>query len=102
MAPITQETVDGLKDVISKLEARVAQLEERLADNERPQKSVSEQLRMILMGPPGAGTWASMPPESKERINRGARQGNASSEAQGEVLRVPFGKEKFPGAQKYM
>lgn len=55
MAPITQETVDGLKDVISKLEARVAQLEERLANNERPQKSVSEQLRMILMGPPGAG-----------------------------------------------
>lgn len=57
MAPITQETVDGLKDIISKLESRVAQLEERLANggSDSKPKSISEQMRLILMGPPGAG-----------------------------------------------
>jgi len=58
MAPITQETVDGLKDIISKLESRVAQLEDRLTHggNGSKPKSVSEQMRLILMGPPGAGS----------------------------------------------
>ena len=57
MAPITQETVDGLKDVISKLESRVVQLEDRLAHGSDASKAkpVAEQMRIILMGPPGAG-----------------------------------------------
>jgi adenylate kinase len=59
MAPITQETVDGLKDIISKLESRVAQMEDRLAhgSNDSKPKSISEQMRLILMGPPGAGAF---------------------------------------------
>jgi adenylate kinase len=55
MAPITQDTVDGLKDVISKLESRVADLEGRLHGG--PSKSLAEQFRIILIGPPGAGIY---------------------------------------------
>lgn len=57
MAPITDETVDGLKSIIHKLEARVEQLEQRLThggEGSKP-RSVAEQMRMVLMGPPGAG-----------------------------------------------
>lgn len=53
MAPITDDVVSGLKDTIGKLEARVVELESRLTGN-KP-KSVTEQIRVILMGPPGAG-----------------------------------------------
>ena len=57
MAPITQDIVDGLKDQIGKLESKVADLEGRLGQGSgsaKPQ-SLSEQMRIILMGPPGAG-----------------------------------------------
>lgn len=54
MAPITDDVVSGLKDTIGKLEARVIELESRLTGGSKP-KSVTEQIRVILMGPPGAG-----------------------------------------------
>ncbi|KAF5005817.1 hypothetical protein F66182_15903, partial [Fusarium sp. NRRL 66182] len=56
MAPITQETVDGLKDIIHKLESRVADLEGRLVHGSpaSSSKSLAEQFRIILIGPPGA------------------------------------------------
>ena len=57
MAPITQDIVDGLKDQIGRLESKVADLEGRLgygSGSAKPQ-SLSEQMRIILMGPPGAG-----------------------------------------------
>lgn len=54
MAPITEETVTGLKDLIGQLESRVVELEDRLVNGGKP-KSLSEQMRIILMGPPGAG-----------------------------------------------
>lgn len=54
MAPITEEAVSGLKNTISQLEAKVSELEGRLANGGKP-KSVAEQMRIILMGPPGAG-----------------------------------------------
>lgn len=61
MAPIKDETVDGLRDLVSKLELRVEQLEAKLeqttgAPTARRSKSSSSSIRMILMGPPGAGT----------------------------------------------
>lgn len=54
MAPITEEAVAGLKDTIHKLENRVVDLENRLVNGDKP-KSITEQMRIILMGPPGAG-----------------------------------------------
>lgn len=57
MAPITDEVVNGLKDTIGKLEARVEELEGRLSNQVKP-KSVAEQMRIILMGPPGAGMFS--------------------------------------------
>jgi len=55
MAPITEEAVSSLKDMVGKLEARVQDLESRLTNGSNKPKSISEQMRIILMGPPGAG-----------------------------------------------
>ena len=65
MAPIRDETVDALRDLINKLESRVEQLEAKLHSTggeapSRKTKSSGGSIRMILMGPPGAGTYASL------------------------------------------
>lgn len=58
MAPITDDVISGLKSTIGKLEARIEDLEGRLAGSSKP-KSAAEHMRLILMGPPGAGAcWA--------------------------------------------
>lgn len=56
MAPIGDDTVQTLQDLVHKLEDRVKQLEDKLHHAQGGTKQISgEGVRMILMGPPGAG-----------------------------------------------
>lgn len=55
MAPIREDTVTDLKDLVAKLETRVRQLEDRLAGDGIKSRTPTVSMRMILMGPPGAG-----------------------------------------------
>ena len=55
MAPITEDQVTSLKDHIHKLEKRVYELENQLSGGTKKSSNLSEQMRMILIGPPGAG-----------------------------------------------
>jgi adenylate kinase len=55
MAPIKETTVNDLKELVAKLENRVRELESRLGDGGLKSRTPKETMRMILMGPPGAG-----------------------------------------------
>lgn len=56
MAPLGDQLVDQLKGTVDKLEARVAELEARLQGKASASSSSPQDgMRMILMGPPGAG-----------------------------------------------
>lgn len=70
MAPIRDETVDALKDLVHKLEARVEQLESKLhqgSPNSAAPRSSAGDLRLILIGPPGAGKFLLVPYRSLEQ-----------------------------------
>ena len=51
MAPTLQD-VAGLKDLVNQLQDRIEKIERSMGG-----ASPAEQLRMILMGPPGAGEY---------------------------------------------
>ena len=56
MAPIGDDTVKSLHDLVNKLESRVKQLEDKLHQAQgHASPAPAESVRMILMGPPGAG-----------------------------------------------
>jgi adenylate kinase len=55
MAPITDAAVDDLKSTVNRLEKRIAELENRLSGQSGGEPASAESVRMILMGPPGAG-----------------------------------------------
>ena len=54
MAPITEEMAQSLLETVNRLEARLQQVEAKLEGRDSS-SSPSESMRMILMGPPGAG-----------------------------------------------
>jgi adenylate kinase len=57
MAPIRDDAVQSLQELVDKLESRVKQLEDKLHDAAgSPKSSSAGEVRMVLMGPPGAGT----------------------------------------------
>jgi hypothetical protein len=56
MAPTPDQLVETLKSTVDKLEARVAELEARLQGKSPGSAGASSDgMRMVLMGPPGAG-----------------------------------------------
>ena len=56
MAPITDDTVEVLQDTIRKLESRVHQLEAKIGGGDTSRSKITRSsIRMIIMGPPGAG-----------------------------------------------
>lgn len=56
MAPIGEGAVQELQDLVDKLTSRVKELEDRLQHvSVGTTHSASEGIRMVLMGPPGAG-----------------------------------------------
>lgn len=56
MAPLTDPAVTDLQSTVSRLEKRIAELETRLQGQMGIADQSQESVRMILMGPPGAGT----------------------------------------------
>jgi hypothetical protein len=93
MAPIREETVTDLKDLVAKLETRVRQLEDRFGGEGAKSRTPSQSMRMILMGPPGAGK---PKPELRSHwlpLNY-HRQGHASTQDQRKILRLSSGMER--------
>lgn len=90
MAPLTDNAVSDLQSTVSRLEKRIAELETRLQGQVGISDKSQESVRMILMGPPGAGTFLGI----FRIINvifakTTCRQGYTSAAHQGQVLRMP-------------
>ena len=72
MPPIGDDTVQTLQDLVNKLESRVKQLEDKLTHAQSGTKHTpAEGVRMILMGPPGAGVSPRSSPPSSCKRRRG-------------------------------
>ncbi|KAG4434351.1 adenylate kinase [Cadophora sp. M221] len=92
MAPIGEGTVQSLHELVNKLESRVKELEDKLSHAQGGTKHTpAEGVRMILMGPPGAGK-GTQAPKIKEKFS-------CCHLATGDMLRsqvakkTPLGKE---------
>lgn len=55
MAPSDSSVVAELKALVGKLEGRIEELEHKISGGEGSAASNKGSMRMILMGPPGAG-----------------------------------------------
>ena len=96
MAPISDDTVEALRDTIHKLESRVQQLEAKLGHSDGSSSTGSskkplQSVRMILMGPPGAGLSSHQESLSGLKLTGVHRQGHTSTEDPGQILCLPLG-----------
>ena len=88
----SEQIIDQLKSHIGSLEQRLNALEGRMG---KTSSAGAEGMRMILIGPPGAGT---IPKDGPMAMTTGQtanptfhRQGHPGAEDQGKVLRLPSG-----------
>lgn len=94
------EQVETLKATVAKLEKKIEDLESRLQG--KLSSDSSDGMRMILIGPPGAGESADgvARPRCADSGERMAdhhllyRQGNTGPKDQGEVWLLPFGNRR--------
>lgn len=94
---IIEDEVKQLKDVIGNLESRIRRLEDRGTGS-----PTAAELRMILIGPPGAGkllpllVFALFPPAQLSLTCARYREGNSGSQAEGAIFLLPPGMSKIP------
>lgn len=94
MAPITDDTVEALRDTIHKLESRVHQLESKLGEGTGSggkANSALQSVRMILMGPPGAGECSDSLRFPALKLKYAIREGNTSTKDPRKILCLPSG-----------
>jgi len=92
-----EDEVKRLQGIIANIESRVKALEERQFGQQAQKKPVEDNtVRMILIGPPGAGMWAlAKTMDISGRCAHPAyRQGHSGPQDQGEVQLLPLGKLK--------
>jgi hypothetical protein len=53
----SEQVIEQLKNHIGSLESRIHELENKYGKPDAGSKSSVDGMRMILIGPPGAGTW---------------------------------------------
>ena len=53
----SEQVIEQLKSHIGSLETRIHELENKYGKPDTGSKSAVDGMRMILIGPPGAGTW---------------------------------------------
>lgn len=97
---MADQLVEQLKATVDKLENRVNELETRLHGGSVAVKPGEGQgMRMILIGPPGAGMWRSHRMAGVSGLYLGTmadrsfqcRQGNTGTEAEGAIWLLPSG-----------
>ena len=69
MAP--SDVLDEVRDLVKKLESRLGKVEARLDGRDPDEQSQLQSMRMILMGPPGAGKF---PPCSVFSLKLGLKE----------------------------
>ena len=88
----SEQVIEQLKNHIGSLESRIHELENKYGKPDAGNKSSVDGMRMILIGPPGAGMCTVATFNGYDETNNiSNRQGYSGPEDQGQVLRLPLG-----------
>ncbi|RMD43212.1 hypothetical protein DV735_g1974, partial [Chaetothyriales sp. CBS 134920] len=102
MAPITEGAVDELRAIIHELQQKVHDLEAKVDGSSGKTRSIADQMRLILIGPPGAGKLRSdttTRPRAHRLLGKGTQAPNIKEKycvchlATGDMLRAQVAKK---------